>query len=159
MWNTLFILTNRCTVCLNWTWQFWCTDYYVVECVKCIQVQVSDQKYNFADWYVDYLLQSACVTLTSWEFTINQQVFEPTTNPCYVDNTFMDTSEGIKTDLPDMESIYCCSNYTPFWNYVLSLYRRCKMFTWVHYLLTHCFWMSRAVLWAEQSIFFISNKF
>ena len=69
-----------------------------MECVKCIQVQVSDQECNVADWYTDYLLHAACVTLASCEFTINQQEFEPTANLCIVDMTFMDTSEGIKAE-------------------------------------------------------------
>ena len=40
------------------------------------------------------------------EFTINQQNFYPTAKLCIGDMTFMDTSEGIKTDHSDMESIY-----------------------------------------------------
>ena len=40
------------------------------------------------------------------EFTIYQQDFDPTAKLCIGDMTFMDTSEGIKTDHSDMESIY-----------------------------------------------------
>ena len=39
---------------------------------------------------------------------INRNPCNVDKNPCYPCN--VDTSEGIKTDLPDMESIYCFSN-------------------------------------------------
>ena len=57
--------------------------------------------------YMDFLLHAAYVT----DVIGNLQLINRNLTPhLYIgDMTFMDTSEGIKTDHPDMESIYCCS--------------------------------------------------
>ena len=122
------ILTNRCTVSLNRTWQFRCTDCYVGECVKCIQVQESDKEYNreilqtgYISPYMDYLLHAAYVSLNIMG---NLQLINRNLPPLLIFVLeiwhLWIHLKASKTDHSDMEST--------FWNYVLSLYRLCKMF-------------------------------
>ena len=83
------------------------------------------QSWNFADWlhitiYGLFTPCSICFSEHHGKFTINQQEFAPTSNLCIGDMTLWIHLKASKTDHSDMEST--------FWNYVLSLYRLCKMF-------------------------------
>ena len=116
---------------------------------------------------MDYLLHAACVTLKSWGICYLSTGIWPLTNLFIGNVTLMANYvklhlKASKTDATIYGIKYTVVQIKQHFE-IMSIHLRdpAKSLHWRMHLLTHWFWMRRAVLWAEQTIFFISffNKF